>query len=358
MMEIFGAFAMEGRVKDFRPYGSGHINRTYLVETEEDRRYILQRINTAIFPEPAALMRNIIRVTAHLRAKDPEPRHVLTLVPLIAGGYGLDLGEDGFWRMYDFIPGGVCLDRPETPADFRLSGKAFGSFQRQMADFPAEELYEVIPGFHDTPKRFAQLRRAIREDRAGRAASVGREIGFFLSREEGAGLLMKLLRAGELPLRVTHNDTKLNNVMLDEKTREPLCVLDLDTVMPGLAATDFGDSIRFGACTAAEDEPETEKVHLDRELYEAYARGFLGACGASLTERELETLPDGARLITLENGARFLTDYLDGDVYYHTERPGQNLDRTRTQMAMVQDMERLDKEIRAMMNRVRTEEIK
>ncbi len=358
MMEVYGAFALEGRVMSCAPYGSGHINSTFLVKTDTGKRYILQKVNTAIFPDPEALMRNILLVTGHLRKKDPDPRHVLTLVPVLSGGYSLNLGEEGFWRTYEFITGGVCLDRAETPADFRLSGKAFGAFQRQMADFPAEELREVIPGFHDTPKRYEALHRAIGENRAGRAASVWEEIDFFLSREEGAGLLMDLLWAGKLPRRVTHNDTKLNNVMLDEKTREPLCVLDLDTVMPGLAATDFGDSIRFGACTAAEDEPETEKVHLDRELYEAYARGFLGACGASLTEGELETLPDGARLITLENGVRFLTDYLDGDVYYHTERPGQNLDRTRTQMAMVRDMEHMDGEIRTMMNRVRTEEIK
>lgn len=358
MMEICGAFALEGRVESFAPFGSGHINSTFQVRTDAGRRYILQKVNTAVFPDPEALMRNIILVTDHLRKKDPDPRHVLNLVPVYTGGYSLDLGAEGFWRMYDFISGGVCLDRAETPEDFRLSGKAFGDFQRQMADFPAEKLSEVIPGFHDTPKRFEALHRAIGENRAGRADSALREIDFYLSREEGAALLMNMQRAGELPLRVTHNDTKLNNVMLDEKTREPLCVLDLDTVMPGLAAADFGDSIRFGACTAAEDEPEEDRVHLDMELYEAYARGFLGACGASLTENELETLVDGARLITLEIGARFLTDYLDGDIYFHTERPGQNLDRARTQLAMARDLELRDGEIRAMMNRVRTEEIR
>ncbi len=358
MKEIIGAFAVEGRPICCVPFGSGHINGTWLLVTNRPHLYILQRINTSIFPDAKGLMRNIIRVTDHLRKKDPDPRHVLTLIPTHRGEFGLDRGEEGFFRMYEYITGGVCLDRAETPEDFRLSGKAFGIFQRQMADFPAEELTEVIPGFHDTPKRYGALHRAIREDREGRAASVGREIDFFLEREAGAGLLMSMLARGELPRRVTHNDTKLNNVMLDEETREPLCILDLDTVMPGLAATDFGDSIRYGAGTAAEDEPDAEKVHLDLKLYEAYARGFLGACGGALTGPELETLPDGARLITLENGVRFLTDYLEGDHYYHTERPGQNLDRTHTQMALVRDMERLENEIRAMVRRARTEEAK
>jgi Ser/Thr protein kinase RdoA (MazF antagonist) len=258
--------------------------------------------------------------------------------------------------MYEFVSGGICLDRAETPEDFRLSGRAFGLFQQQMADFPAQRLTEVIPGFHDTPSRYRALHRAIRENRAGRAEGVREEIQFYLDREETAGRMVSMQREGKLPLRVTHNDTKLNNVMLDEKTRQPLCILDLDTVMPGLAANDFGDAIRFGASTAEEDEPDTSKVHLDLELYEAFTKGFLGACGAGLTEAELETLYDGARLMTLECGARFLTDYLDGDVYFHTTRPDHNLDRARTQMALVRDMETNEKTIRQMIRRIRTEE--
>ncbi len=356
MKEIIKAFAVEGRAICCVPFGTGHINGTWLLVTNRPHLYILQRVNTSIFPAPEGLMRNIVRVTGHLRRKDPDPRHVLTLVPTLTGDLFLDRKEKGFWRMYEYITDGVCLDRAETAEDFRLSGKAFGTFQRQMADFPAEELTEVIPGFHDTPGRYAALHRALQEDREGRAASVRRETDFFLGREGEAGLLMSMLQRGELPRRVTHNDTKLNNVMLDEATREPLCILDLDTVMPGLAATDFGDSIRFGASTAAEDEPDAGRVHLDLALYEAYARGFLGACGGELTPEELETLPDGARLITLENGVRFLTDYLEGDHYYHTERQGQNLDRTRTQIALVKDMERLEGKIRSMLRQVRMEE--
>ena len=179
---------------------------------------------------------------------------------------------------------------------------------------------------------------------------------FYLDRENTAGRMVSMQREGKLPLRVTHNDTKLNNVMLDEKTRQPLCILDLDTVMPGLAANDFGDAIRFGASTAAEDEPDTSKVHLDMELYEAFAEGYLGACGTDLTETELETLHEGAQLMTLECGARFLTDYLDGDVYFHTTRPEHNLDRARTQMALVRDMETYEKLIRQMIRRIRTKE--
>ena len=356
MLEILNQFATEGTPVRCVPYGSGHINETRLAETDRGHRYILQKVNTATFPDPEGLMNNIILVTEHLRKKDPVPGHVLSLIPTKEGKPYVLLAGTELWRMYDFIPGGVCLDRAETPDDFRLSGKAFGRFQRQMADFDAERLTEVIPGFHDTPGRYKAFHRAVLADRMNRASGVRREIDFYLEREASAGTMVGMQRKGELPLRVTHNDTKLNNVMLDKETREPLCILDLDTVMPGLAANDFGDSIRFGASTAAEDEPDTGKVRLDLELYEAYARGFLGACGSRLTEAEKETLPEGARLMTLECGIRFLTDYLEGDTYYHTERAGQNLDRTRTQIALVRDMEEQDNRIRDMIRRICTEE--
>ena len=356
MREMVNAFATEGTPVRCVPYGSGHINETWLVETDRPHRYILQKVNTSIFTDGRGLMNNIILVTEHLRKKDPDPRHVLTLVPAKDGGLYISRGENELWRMYEYVNGGICLDLAETPEEFGLSGKAFGAFQMLMADFPAEKLVEVIPGFHNTPGRFRALKEAIREDKMDRAASARREIDQFLEREDQAGLLADLQRKGELPLRVTHNDTKLNNVMLDEKTREPLCILDLDTVMPGLAATDFGDSIRFGASTAPEDEPDTGKVHLDLRLYEAYAKGFLSACGAALNSMELDTLADGARLITLENGVRFLTDYLEGDTYYHTSRPGQNLDRARTQLALVIENEQNEGRIREMIRRIRTEE--
>lgn len=356
MPEIVRLFQTEGEAVRCVPYGSGHINETWLTETDRGNRYILQKVNTVTFPDPEGLMRNIILVTEHLRKKDPAPGHVLKLVPTESGEYYILRPGNELWRMYEFIGGGVCLDRPETRDDFRLSGKAFGIFQRQMSDFPAEQLTEVIPGFHDTPARYAAFHRAIRADRMNRAASVRREIDFYLEREATAGFMTEMQRRGELPLRVTHNDTKLNNVMLDSETREPLCILDLDTVMPGLAGNDFGDSIRFGASTAAEDEPDTGKVHLDMDLYESYARGFLGACGKQLTEAERGTLADGARLMTLECGVRFLADYLEGDCYFHTERPGQNLDRARTQMALVRENEEKEDGIRNMIRRILQEE--
>ena len=350
MREMAEMFRTEGTIIKCIPFGSGHINQTWLVVTNQPHLYILQRVNTETFRDPEGLMNNILLVTGHLRKKDQDPRHVMTLVKLKDGRDYILKDRKELGRLYEYVTGGVCLDRAETAADFRNSGKAFGTFQNRMADFPAEQLVETIPGFHDTPKRYLALHEAIRDDLAGRAKSVQQEIDFMLEREEQAGLLQKMLKAGELPLRVTHNDTKLNNVMLDEKTREPLCILDLDTVMPGLAANDFGDSIRFGASTAEEDEKDLTKVRLDLNLYQAYAEGFLHACGDRLTAAERETLPDGARIITLENAVRFLTDYLNGDTYYHIERPEHNLDRTRTQMALTEEMEKHDDIIRRMMD--------
>ena len=353
MQDIISMFTLEGKAVRCIPYGSGHINQTWLVETDKPHRYILQKVNTGVFPNGAGLMNNIILVTDHLRKKDPDPRHVLTLVPAKNGDLYISKDEKELWRVYEYVSGGICLDRAETPADFRLSGLAFGEFQRKMADFPAEKLVEVIPGFHDTPKRYGAFHTAVREDRMNRAKNVRPEIDFILEREKTAGLLMNLMREGSLPLRVTHNDTKLNNVMLDEKTRQPLCILDLDTVMPGLVANDFGESVRFGASTAAEDEPDTEKVHVDLKLYEAFAEGFLGACGTQLSETEKETLPDGARMMSLENGMRFLTDYLEGDTYFHIARPEHNLDRCRAQLALVREMETYEKQIRTMIRQIR-----
>lgn len=355
MQDIINAFRLEGNPVRCIPYGSGHINQTWLIETDKPHRYILQKVNTGVFPNGTGLMNNIILVTEHLRKKDPDPRHVLTLVPTRDGELYISQGKNELWRVYEYVDGGICLDMAESSEDFRLSGVAFGTFQMQMADFPAEELVEVIPGFHDTPGRFHALNKAVRKDKMNRAESARREIDLYLEREASAGLLMDLQRAGELPLRVTHNDTKLNNVMLDRETRQPLCILDLDTVMPGLVASDFGDAIRFGASTALEDEKDLEKVHLDLGLFEAFARGFLGACGKALTRMELDTLADSARLITLEIGARFLTDYLEGDTYFHTTHPEHNLERARTQMALVMENEKNEARIREMIRQIETE---
>lgn len=338
MLNICGKFQTKGAALSCEPYGNGHINATYLVKTDEEQ-YILQRINHHIFQDVPGLMRNVERVTAFLAEKDPDPRHSLHLVPAKDGAAYVE-AEGEFYRMYDFVHDSICLDAPETEEDFYQSAVAFGSFQRQLADFPANELSETIPRFHDTPNRYRALRAAIEKDALGRAASCREEIEFALTREADAAVMINLLAAGELPLRVTHNDTKLNNVMLDAKTRKPLCVIDLDTVMPGLAANDFGDSIRFGANTGAEDEKDLKKISLSLARYEAFARGFLEACGKALTPKEIETLPWGAKLMTLECGVRFLTDYLEGDTYFRIHRPGHNLDRARTQFALVADMEK------------------
>ena len=319
-------------------YGNGHINETYLLETPSNK-YILQKVNRNVFKDVPALMKNIALVTRHLSRLEKDPRKVLTLVPAKDGrDYWVD--EDGeYWRAYDFITGSVCLQKAGCADHMGESGVAFGRFQKMLSDFPAEALSETIHRFHDTPNRYQQLRMAAETDALGRLKEVRRELDFALAREDDAGRMVNMLREGELPLRVTHNDTKLNNVMLDEVTHTALCVIDLDTVMPGLAGNDFGDTIRFGASTAAEDERDLEKVSLNIEYFRAYAEGFLGACGKSLTRAEIETLPLGAKLMTLECGVRFLTDYLSGDTYFRVHREGHNLDRCRTQFKLVEDME-------------------
>ena len=340
MLEICKAFCLVGKPVFYERHGNGHINETYFLRTDEPHDYILQRLNTQVFPDAEGLMRNVVAVSSHLRRSCDDPRRVLTLVPAIDGGFFHRAKDGTYWRVFEFVTDGICLDQAQGPEDMRQSGVAFGRFQRQLVDFPAQTLTEIIPSFHDTPNRYRQLHQAIEEDRAGRLREVRPEVEEYLTREAQADGLTRLHRQGVLPTRVTHNDTKLNNVMLDATTRTALCVIDLDTVMPGLAANDFGDAIRFGASTALEDEMDLSKVALSLPYYEAFAEGFLSACGDSLTEAELKTLPLGAKLMTLECGARFLADYLNGDVYFRVSREKQNLDRARTQIKLVQDMER------------------
>ena len=339
-MEIARLFDTDGVPVKAGPFGNGHINGTWLVTTDREHRYVLQRVNGNIFKNADGLMRNIVLVTDWLRAKDPDPRHVLTLVPLKDGKKWLTDESGDCWRLTEFIPDSVCLELPETPADFTLIGEAFGQFQQLLSDFPADRLVETIPHFHDTPDRYRQLEEAVERNAAGRLDEVLEEVEFFRARKKDTSYVTDLLAAGRLPLRVTHNDTKTNNIMLDKQTKQPLCVLDLDTVMPGLAGNDFGESIRYGASTAAEDEQDLSRVSLSLEMFEAFARGFLGACGERLTETEKETLPMCARLMTMENGMRFLADHLNGDVYFSIHRPGHNLDRCHTQMRLLTDMEK------------------
>ena len=305
---------------------------------------ILQRMNRGIFTKPVELMENIVGVTSYLRKRiienggDPE-RETLNIIPAKDGKpYFVDSkGEYG--RSYKFITDAKCCDQVEKPEDFYESALAFGNFQRLLADYPADTLHETIRGFHDTHARLEVFRQAVEKDVCGRADSVQKEIEFVLIREDVANVFGKLQENGEVPLRVTHNDTKLNNIMIDKATGKGICVIDLDTVMPGLAMNDFGDSIRFGASTAAEDEQDLTKVSCSMDLFEIYVKGFLEGCGGRLTPREVELLPMGAKVMTYECGMRFLTDYLEGDHYFKIHREGHNLDRARTQFKLVEDME-------------------
>ena len=337
MQNILMQFPLDSSVSSCERYGCGHINVTYLVVTTTGHRYILQKINHHIFRNVPALMENISSVTNYLRKQMDDPRRVLTVVNTNDGSAYYFDGE-GYWRLYEFVEGSICLQQPETPEDFYQSAVAFGEFQQQLNNFPADTLHETIPNFHNTVDRYRIFHEVLAADPMGRAKDVRSEIDFVLAREQEAGTLVRLLGEGKLPLRVTHNDTKLNNVMLDDQTRTPLCVIDLDTVMPGLSAYDFGDSIRFGAATAAEDEKDLSKMEMSLDLFRIFTRGFLKAC-PGLTELEKEMLPMGAKLMTLECGVRFLTDYIDGDHYFSVHREGHNLDRCRTQFKLVADME-------------------
>jgi len=351
MMDLLKNFKLDAPAASCERYGCGHVNETYLVVSESGRRYILQKISTRAFHDVPALMQNIISVTQFLKEKTEDPRGVLTLVPTVDDQLFLTCEDGSYWRLYDFVEDAVCLQAPETPEDFYQSALAFGNFQQQLTDFPAETLSETIPMFHNTANRFKLFREKLAEDPMGRAASVKAEIEFALAHEAEASTLVDLQASGELPTRVTHNDTKLNNVMLDAATKKALCVIDLDTIMPGLSLYDFGDSIRFGAATAAEDETDLSKVEMSLDLFRTYATGFLTAC-PGLTDLEKKLMPLGAKMMTLECGVRFLTDYLDGDHYFKVHRENHNLDRCRTQFKLVADMEKKWAEMNAVIEEV------
>lgn len=336
MTEIIQRFCLPP-IESSKRYGHGHINQTYLLTSDMGERFIMQRLSSRAFKNVPALMENLVAVTRHLHKKGMTP--TLTALPTKDGCYFFRDTAGDYWRLYEFIENSVCLQKAECKEDFYQSARAFGMFAQALEDFPAHILHETIPNFHNTPHRFRQFHEALDADVMGRAASVQREIEFALAHETEASTLVDMLANGELPLRVTHNDTKLNNVMLDATTREPLCVIDLDTVMPGLIAYDFGDSIRFGASTAVEDETDLSKVKFDIEYYKAYLKGYYETF-PSMTDAERRSLPIGSKMMTLECGVRFLTDYLAGDVYFGIHRPNHNLDRCRTQFALVADMER------------------
>ncbi len=341
---IAQSFDIKGNITDIKKITMGHINETYKICCDMGTDYILQRINTNVFKDPYALTDNIIAVTDHLgKAIDARggnrEREAMTPVPLKNKKYLLCSGSD-FYRMYICISNATCYNSAEISGLFKNSAKAFGRFQNLLSDFPAERLNETIPMFHNTPKRMRDLEASVTVNASGRLSECMGEVGFFYARREFCDKIVSKLGSGELPLRVTHNDTKLNNVMIDNDTHEGVCVIDLDTVMPGSVLYDFGDSIRFGASTAAEDEKDLSKVSLSLDLFEEYVDGFLSEAGDSLTDLEFDMLPIGAIMMTLECGMRFLADHIDGDRYFSLHYAGQNLDRARTQIKLVADMER------------------
>ena len=346
LRQAAAAFAFDRPAGEAERFGAGHVNDTFAVwAADRSKRWILQRINTDTFTDPAGLMENVTGVTAYLRRQiierggDPD-RETLNVIPTLDGKPYYTDTEGGAWRAYIFVEGTVCLQKVENERDFYTAAETFGNFQNQLAGYPAATLHETIARFHDTPNRYANFEKALAADVMGRAKDVGPEIAFIRAREADCRVLVDQLAAGVLPLRVTHNDTKLNNVLIDQETGKGICVIDLDTVMPGLSAYDFGDSIRFGANDCAEDEPDQSKVHFSLHLYKVFAEGYLAAAGSAMTEAERRSLPWGAKLMTLECGIRFLTDYLEGDHYFKISRPDQNLDRARTQFTLVQGMER------------------
>ena len=344
---ILSYFPIDGTSAKIEPFGNGHINTTFLITTASERssRYILQKINTDIFQNYIGLMENICGITTFLREKiiknggDPM-RETLTVINAASGEpYVIDEQGD-CWRIFNNIEDSYSLDAANDEETLFKTGAAFGHFMKELSDYPAHTLYETIPNFHNTYLRYKTFLETVSQDKFGRAASVQPEIDFINERAREYNFLVDLLAEGKLPLRVTHNDTKLNNILFDISTGSPLCVVDLDTVMPGLSLYDYGDAIRFAANTAAEDETDLSKVSLNLPFYTAYTNGYLQETADSLTELERKLLPTGAKLITLELGIRFLTDHINGDVYFKIHRENHNLDRARTQLALAADMER------------------
>jgi Ser/Thr protein kinase RdoA (MazF antagonist) len=355
LRDLAAAFQFQGEVSAFAPFGNGHINDTYLVTCQAAGapvRYTLQRINRQVFRSPAAVMENIVRVTAHLAAQlagAPDcDRRALTLVSARDGSNWHEDAQGETWRAYRFIENARSYETATSVDQAFQAAQAFGRFQQQLASLPAPRLNETIPHFHHTPKRFAVLEQAIAADAKGRAKLARQEIEFALARRSIAGVLLE----ANLPERITHNDTKFNNVLLDDATGESLCVIDLDTVMPGLALYDFGDMVRTTTSPAAEDEQDLSKVTMQFPLFEALVRGYLSAAGEFLTKSEKKFLAFSGKLITFETGIRFLADHLNGDTYFKIHREGHNLDRCRTQFKLVEAIERQEDEMNRLVEKI------
>ncbi|MDD6484068.1 MAG: aminoglycoside phosphotransferase family protein [Clostridiales bacterium] len=333
---ILDEFLDREAIMSVSPYGEGHINGTFLVETK-NKKYILQQINTKVFPDVEKLMENIIHVTNFLVSKNVTTLEVIKT----QDGRAFTEANGKYFRMYTFIENSVTYQQSESAEIFEESGYAFGCFQKHLSDFDASSLYETIPDFHNTPKRFNDFMAAYNEDKCGRLKDCKKEAEFIIQRKNSLSLITDGIKDGSIPLRVTHNDTKLNNILMNPDTGKARAIIDLDTVMPGSMLYDFGDSIRFGASTAEEDEPDTEKVHFDISLYNAYKNGFIRAMGSAVTPAEEELMPYSAYLMTIECGMRFLTDFLSGDTYFKTKYPEHNLVRCRTQLKLVSEMEQI-----------------
>ena len=353
---VVSAFDVEGKVSEYVPFGNGHINDTRLVTMDNGVQYVLQRINKNVFKRPDLLMENYVGVTKFIRKKIEEMggdplREVLNAI-YTKDGKPYTIDEDGqYWRLLVYVTDSIGYDKVERPEQFYDSALSFGDFQYMLRDYPADTLHETIVNFHNTPDRYRQLMEAIENNAAGRLAEVSAEVEFAKARREFAYTLENAHSEGKLPLRVTHNDTKLNNILFDINTGKTLCVVDLETIMPGYSVNDFGDSIRFGATTALEDETDLTKVNFDISLYELYVKGFIEGAKGGLTEGELEMLPIGAIMMTFECGMRFLADYLNGDTYFRVHRPSHNLDRCRNQFKLVADMESQLDEMKAIVRK-------
>ncbi len=338
--EIAGNFRLTGRVRNVFPFGSGHINDTFKVLTDE-KNYLLQRVNQHVFMDVRGLTANLIRVINYLSdviEEDTASMQIMNAVRTINGTYFFIDDDASFWRMFDFVEGTRSFDRAENVQLAMEGGRAYGWFIKSLDRFPVSDLIETIPDFHNGEARLNNFRKAVEKNKAGRIEQVGEEIGFLDARADEMLQIQKLVAGGKLPKRVTHNDTKINNVLFNEQN-EAVCVIDLDTVMPGTVLYDFGDAIRTFTNTADEDEKNPGKISMDIHLFEAFARGFLSETKSILKDGELANLAFSALYITWEQAVRFLTDHLNGDVYYKTHYPGHNLDRTRAQVQLLRSME-------------------
>ena len=347
LQRMAGKMCVKGKFIEGIPFGSGHINDTYRLAFEEDNGkvhlYTFQGINHHVFPNPPEVMENIDRVTTHLAEKiaadkSGKRRDTIRLLKTTDGKpYCFD-SDGNFWRAYHFVDDVNSYDMLSTPEQAYQIAKSFGEFQCDLADLPGKRLNETIKDFHHTPRRYRQLWDAVKSDPVGRVKDVSRELDIFHSLEDECSTLVRALEEGAIPERVTHNDTKCNNILLDNKTGEGACVIDLDTVMPGLVHYDFGDMVRGGTGTTAEDEPDYSKVHMRMEMFEGLLKGYLESARKFLTKEEIELLPLSGKIITLEIGTRFLADYINGDIYFKTSRPAHNLDRARVQIALAQSI--------------------